>query len=101
ATVGGCYNPTPPAGSYRCSAADATCPSGQHCTCGLCVKSDDQAACAFGIDSSLATAVDEHERFTISITAYRDEAMSAPADRFNGTVSLSSSWGDVNPPTVE
>ena len=57
AAVMGCYNPTPPPGSYRCSTADQSCPSGQHCTCGLCVKSDDQAACGFGVDSSAVAAV--------------------------------------------
>ncbi|MDB4964580.1 MAG: uncharacterized protein JWN44_269 [Myxococcales bacterium] len=97
----GCYNPSPPAGSYRCGTADRECPSGQHCTCGLCVKSDDQAACAFGVDSSAATTVNEHEAFAVTITAYRDVTMTSPATKFNGTVSLSASWGDVNPPTVE
>jgi hypothetical protein len=101
ATAAGCYSPTPAAGSYRCSTADQSCPSGQHCTCGLCVKTDDQAACAFGVDSSAATMVNEHEQFTVTITAYRDPALSAPAAKFNGTVNLSSSWGDVNPPSVE
>jgi hypothetical protein len=97
-TAIGCYSPSPPAGAYQCSAADKSCPSGQHCTCGLCVKSDDQAACSFAVDSSAATTVNEHQAFPITITAYRADA--AVAGGFNGTVTLAASWGDVSPSTV-
>ena len=101
-TTAGCFNPSPPAGAYRCSAADSSCPGGQHCTCGLCVKSDDQAACAFAIDSGATTTmVNEHDRFPVTITAFKDKANGAPASSFNGTVTLSSSWGDVSPSTVQ
>ena len=98
--VAGCYNPSPPAGSYRCSTADSSCPSGQHCTCGLCVKSDDQAACAFTLVATLPAsgAVGEHEQFALSVQAQKEDHSSASG--FNGTVTLSSSWGDVVPPTV-
>jgi hypothetical protein len=69
----GCYSPTPPAGAYRCSTADNSCPSGQHCTCGLCVKSDDQAACAFALTASLPQSgvVGEHEQFPLTVQALR------------------------------
>lgn len=99
--VAGCYSPHPAAGAYRCSAADNSCPSGQHCTCGLCVKSDDQAACAFALTATLPDTgvVGEHDQFPLSIQALR--ADQSPADGFNGTVTLSSSWGDVTPPTVQ
>jgi hypothetical protein len=98
--VGGCYSPSPPAGSYRCSTADNSCPSGQHCTCGLCVKADDQAACSFTLTASLPASgtVGEHEQFPISVQAL--DQNKANAGGFNGTVTLSSSWGDVVPPTV-
>ena len=98
--VAGCYKPTPPAGAYRCSTADNSCPSGQHCTCGLCVKSDDQAACSFNLTATLPSSgtVGEHEQFSIAVQAIDQNG--ANADGFNGTVTLSSSWGDVVPATV-
>jgi hypothetical protein len=96
----GCYSPSPPAGAYRCSTADNSCPSGQHCTCGLCVKSDNQAACSFTLDATLPAGgtVGEHEQFAISIQAHDQNG--AAASGFDGTVTLSSSWGDVVPPTI-
>ncbi|MCU1279753.1 MAG: uncharacterized protein JWM53_3299 [bacterium] len=96
----GCYSPSPPAGSYRCSTADSSCPSGQHCTCGLCVKQDDQAACAFTLAATLPSSgtVGEHEQFALSVQALKEDHSSA--NGFNGTVTLSSSWGDVVPPTI-
>jgi hypothetical protein len=98
--VAGCYSPSPPAGSYRCSTADSSCPSGQHCTCGLCVKSDNQAACSFTLTASLPASgnVGEHEQFPIAVQAL--DQNKANADGFNGTVTLSSSWGDVVPSTL-
>ncbi|MCU1281033.1 MAG: hypothetical protein JWM53_4579, partial [bacterium] len=100
ASVGGCYSPSPPAGAYRCSTADNSCPSGQHCTCGLCVKTDDQAACAFTLAATLPAAgtVGEHEQFALSVQALEQDG--GAANGFDGTVTLSSSWGDVVPPTV-
>ncbi len=99
--VAGCYSPSPAAGSYRCSTADNSCPTGQHCTCGLCVKSDDQAACAFTLSASLPPggSVGEHQQFSLSVQALRQDGSNASG--FNGTVSLSSSWGDVVPPSVQ
>ena len=96
----GCYSPSPPAGAYRCSTADNSCPSGQHCTCGLCVKSDNQAACSFNLMATLPASgtVGEHEQFSIAVQAIDQNG--ANADGFNGTVTLSSSWGDVVPSTV-
>ena len=96
----GCYAPSPPAGAYRCSTADGSCPSGQHCTCGLCVKSDNQAACSFKLAATLPKSgnVGEHEQFALSVQAI--EQNGANADGFNGTVTLSSSWGDVVPGTI-
>jgi hypothetical protein len=98
--VVGCYSPSPPAGAYRCSTADSSCPSGQHCTCGLCVKADNQAACSFTLGTSLPASgtVGEHEQFGVSIQALDQNG--SPADGFDGTVTLTSSWGDVVPPTV-
>lgn len=96
----GCYSPSPPAGAYRCSTADNSCPSGQHCTCGLCVKSDNEAACAFTLEATLPAngTVGEHEQFALSIRAHDQDGGDAAG--FNGTVTLSSSWGDVVPGTV-
>ena len=98
--ISGCYSPSPPSGAYRCSTTDNSCPSGQHCTCGLCVKSDNQAACSFTLGTSLPASgtVGEHEQFAISIQAL--DQNKAPANGFDGTVTLSSSWGDVVPSTV-
>lgn len=102
AAAAGCYAPSPPPGAYRCSEADNSCPSGQHCTCGLCVKSDDQAACAFNVAASLPQGgvVNEHDQFPLTITALRADK-STMAGGFNGTVTLTSSWGDITPSTVE
>ena len=96
----GCYSPSPPPGAYRCSTADNTCPSGQHCTCGLCVKADNQAACSFTLQATLPQSgtVGEHEQFPLSVQAV--DQSGAPANGFEGTVTLSSSWGDVVPATV-
>jgi hypothetical protein len=95
----GCYAPSPPDGAYLCSTGDQACPSGQHCTCGQCVKNDSSAACGFNVTVSDNLAVDEHEEFPVQIQAL---AMGgAPASTFNGTVKLSSSWGDVTPDTVQ
>lgn len=94
----GCYNPNPPPGAYRCSASDRACPSGQHCTCGLCVKNDDQAACGFTVDVS-KRVVDEHESFQLDVHALKQDGTAAGA--FGGTVSLASTWGDVRPATVQ
>jgi hypothetical protein len=100
ALVVGCYAPSPPAGAYRCSTADSSCPSGQHCTCGLCVKTDNQAACSFSLTATLPTSgtLGEHEQFPLAVQALDQNG--AHADGFNGSVTLSSSWGDVVPPTV-
>ena len=100
AVAAGCYSPSPPAGAYRCSSADSSCPSGQHCTCGLCVKSDNQAACSFNLTATLPASgtVGEHEQFAIAVQAIDQNG--GNADGFNGTVTLSSSWGDVVPSTV-
>jgi hypothetical protein len=97
----GCYSPSPPAGSYRCADVDNTCPTGQHCTCGLCVKSDDQAACAFALQASLPASgtVGEHEQFSLSVQAKRTDG--SDANGFNGTVTLTSSWGDIVPSTLQ
>jgi hypothetical protein len=94
----GCYNPSPPAGSYLCATADDSCPSGQHCTCGLCVSQDSQSACSFDVTTS-TKAVSEHQQFTLNVNALAADGMTQ-ANGFNGTVSLSSSWGDIRPTTV-
>jgi hypothetical protein len=64
------------------------------------VKSDNQAACSFTLSASLPTSgtVGEHEQFALSMQAIDQNG--APANGFNGTVTLSSSWGDVVPGTV-
>jgi len=95
-----CYSPSPPAGAYQCSTVDKSCPSGQHCTCGLCVKSDDQAACSFTLTATLPASgtVGEHEQFPMTLQALDQNG--ANANGFNGTVALSSSWGDVVPSSV-
>jgi hypothetical protein len=90
-----------PTGGYRCSASDSACPAGQHCSCGLCVKSDSEAACSFSVDVG-ATAVKEYEPFAITVTALQADAQTAAAG-FNDTVDLSfllsdgTRWADVNP----
>jgi hypothetical protein len=100
----GCFSPSPPPGAYRCSAADSSCPSGQHCTCGLCVKTDDQAACSFRVrlpvlPTGQPHAYNEHEPFALTVTAIGTDNRTATAN-FNGTVTLSASWGDVVPSTL-
>jgi hypothetical protein len=94
----GCFNPSPPAGAYRCSAIDNTCPSGQHCTCGLCVNQDTQAACSFTVKSS-QNAVLEHQQFDVTVQALMADGKSL-ATSFNGTVTMAATWGDVRPTTV-
>ncbi len=90
----GCYQPSPPAGSYRCASDDA-CPSSQHCTCGLCVDHDDQAACSFTVAATVGDGgVGEHEPFALHVQALAADGKTA-ATGFAGTVTLSSSWGDV------
>ena len=42
--AGGCLSASVPSGGYLCAPSDSACPSGQHCTCGLCVSDDQQAA---------------------------------------------------------
>lgn len=100
--IAGCYDPNPPGGAYLCASGDHACPSGQHCTCGLCVTEDSQAACGFSIDDQAAAKskllVSEHQSFPITIHALQKSG--APAGGFSGTVQLSSSWGDVKPPTA-
>jgi hypothetical protein len=93
--IAGCYSPATPPGAYRCSAADQTCPSGQHCTCNLCVNSDNQAACSFAVDVGSNKTVAEHQLFTVTVTAYQTNK--SVASGFNGPVTLSSTWGDVQP----
>jgi hypothetical protein len=96
----GCFNPSPPAGAYRCSAADSACPLGQHCTCGLCVYQDNQAACGFQVATAMASlTVNEHQQFPLTVQALMADGKT-PAASFNGTVSLASSWGDVKPTTI-
>ncbi len=110
--IGGCYNPSPPAGAYRCATlgdgGSDVCPSSQHCTCGLCVKSDSEAPCAFALDAKqkgVDPTVNEHQPFPVTITA-RTKANTTASD-FSGTVSLSfvlsnhSAWCDVSPSTVQ
>src|SRR5262249_23551660 len=101
----GCYAPNPQSGSYRCS-ADGVCPVGPHCSCGLCVNQDTDAACSFSVDATAAGAgVAEHQSFNVTIKALQKDGN--PATGFHGTVTLSfvlpdgSSWCDVKPPTME
>jgi hypothetical protein len=99
--LAGCYNPSPPDGAYLCAAQDQACPSGQHCTCGQCVKKDSSAACSFTVTTSAGTDkldVDEHGGFSLTINAVAKDG--TPATGFNGTVKLTSTWGDVNPSSV-
>jgi hypothetical protein len=97
--LAGCYNPSPPGGSYRCSTADQACPSGQHCTCGLCVKHDAEAACGFKVDAQSPLNVVEHQAFSLTVTATQADG-NGLASGFNGAVALASSWGDVTPASV-
>lgn len=93
--LAGCYAPDPPSGSFLCS-ADQACPDGLACACGQCVSDPSLAACAFAITSSKdprQLAVEEHERFPITIQAFN--AAGQPASQFQGEVKISSTWGDV------
>ncbi len=97
--VAGCYSPSPPGGGYRCG-ADSNCPSGQHCTCGLCVDDDSQAACSFAIDLPAKDATyAEHQKFPIAIRALQMNGTQATG--FGGEVSLTATWGDVRPDKVK
>jgi hypothetical protein len=105
----GCFSPNVPSGGYLCSANDQACPSGQHCTCGLCVTSDDQAACALDVSVDTGGAeelsVREHESFSVTLQART--ASGGAAGGFRGTVALSfrlpdgTVWGDVRPPEAK
>lgn len=98
----GCFNPSPPAGSYLCSAVDDACPSGQSCECGLCVNDKTEAACAFRIDTAASggtLTVAEHQPFSITVNALT--ANGTAASGFSGEVTLTSSWGDVRPNKVK
>lgn len=101
----GCFNPAPLSGAYRCDPSDNGCPPGQHCTCGLCVNQDRDAACSFKVELGPGAAtrgVSEHEQFPVTITALMHD-MQTPASGFNGTVQLRFSlpnwsvWCDVTP----
>jgi hypothetical protein len=106
AAAWGCYSPSPPTGAYRCP--DNVCPSGQHCTCGLCVYKDSEAACKLTVDASgggsSAPTVNEHQQFPVNLAALQADGQ--PATGFNGTVTLSfvlpggERWCDVSPSTV-
>jgi hypothetical protein len=100
--LAGCYAPSPPDGAYLCATGDQACPSGQHCTCGQCVKHDSAAACSFTVSTSAPDGqkldVTEHQQFALTVQALDQNG--APATGFNGTVQLSSNWGDVQPPTL-
>ena len=100
--LSGCYAPSPPDGAYSCGADDG-CPSGYHCTCGLCVRKDSSAACSFSfsfdsVPSGQKLTVDEHQSFAVTVRALDKNGQ--PATGFGGTVKLSSSWGDVSPTTL-
>jgi hypothetical protein len=98
--LGACYRPNAQSGAYLCGDNDA-CPDGLSCECGQCVQHPSQAACSFDISSPMATAskvgltlkVDEHQPFPISVAAYAKDG--SPATGFSGTITLSSTWGDV------
>jgi hypothetical protein len=89
--IAACYVPSPPSGSYLCGEEKA-CPVGQSCTCGLCVNHPGDAACGFDVTVD-NTSVEEHEQLMLTVTAQNGPG-------FNGTVALSSTWGDVFPSTV-
>ena len=99
--VAGCQSP--PSGGFRCSAADQACPGSLHCSCGLCVEHDNEAACTFDVQVD-ADTVKEHQPFDVSITARAADG--TPATGFHGTVDLSfrlpdgSRWADVRPATL-
>jgi len=96
--------PSVPTGGFRCSTSDQACPGGQHCTCGLCVAHDREAACGFDVQVDTGT-VREHQPFSVSITARAKDG--TPAAGFNGTVALGfrlpdgTKWADVRPPSVQ
>ena len=101
--LAGCYSPAPPDGAYTCSSVDSSCPSGYHCTCGLCVKKDADAACSFKVtfDGQAAgdkITVSEHQPFAVTLQAL--DGKGAPASGFGGSCKLASSWGDVSPTSV-
>src|SRR5262245_7351262 len=101
-----CFNPSPQSGAYRCDPSDKGCPPGQHCTCGLCVKQDSDAACSFKVElgTGVSRGVNEHQQFPVTITALDNKQNTASG--FNGTVQLSfslpnqSTWCDVTPSSV-
>ena len=101
-------DPTLPSGSYRCSAIDQSCPGDQHCTCGLCVVHDDEAACSFDITVAGAApqlSVREHQPFDITVVARAKDGNVATG--FDGTVDLGfrlpdgTRWADVRPGTIK
>jgi hypothetical protein len=102
--LAGCYSPSPPDGAYLCATGDQACPSGQHCTCGQCVKNDSAAACSFSISTGVdRLSVDEHEQFPLTLQALDQHGN--PATGFAGTVTLTAlsgntPWGDVLPAQV-
>ncbi len=104
----GCFSPSVPSGGYLCSPADNSCPPGQHCTCGLCVAHDSDAACKLGLNLDTGGAsqltIHEHESFALTVQATTKDG--TPSSSFRGTVDLSfrlpdgTLWGDVRPPQV-
>jgi hypothetical protein len=99
AALGSCQ-PTPPPGSYLCSPEDLACPGSQHCTCGLCVDRDSQAACSLEVTAAVdaATPPSEHQSFGLTITALGPTGIPST---FSGTVQLSAQQGDVRPTSVQ
>jgi hypothetical protein len=103
----GCFSPNVPSGGYLCSPMDSACPSDQHCTCGLCVKDDQEAACKFVVDTGTTSelTIHEHEKFHVNLSAQLMDG--SPASRFKGKVTLSfqlpdgTNWGDVRPSQVQ
>src|SRR5262249_15327683 len=102
-----CYSPSPPSGTYKCSSGDSSCPSNQHCTCGLCVRKESEAPCSFRLELGQSQPmVFEHQSFPVTITALTKDGAST-ATGFHGTVALGFSlpngtpWGDVTPSTVK
>jgi hypothetical protein len=99
-----CYSPNPPSGAYLCG-VDGSCPSSQSCVCGQCVRKAADAACAFTVNASGAGTPNEHQQFSITVTAYQQDK-TTPASGYNGTVDLSfrlpdgSKWCDVTPSTA-
>src|SRR3954452_22750112 len=96
-------DPAVPSGGYLCSASDHACPGGQHCTCGLCVNHDSEAACTFDVSVDSAGAdqltVREHQPFDVHILARAKDG--TPATGFRGAVDLAfrlpdgTRWADV------